>query len=135
MIDIPAAYPMHKHASQEARTIGEGPSGWIRFEQYERHSAWDRGGLRERSEAGDLDTLIYGARKWARLALEGNPTVLLPLFAPDDAVVLSTPAGDSLRGNGWRLASKQSVQCFLGYLRSQREAMTGSGPSAPTGPS
>lgn len=31
--------------------------------------------------------IIYSARKWARLALAGNPTVLLPLFVPDDEVV------------------------------------------------
>jgi uncharacterized protein len=54
---------------------GLGPS--VRFEQYERHTAWDRpGGLANRSGAGDLDVVIYSARKWARLALAGNPTVL-----------------------------------------------------------
>ena len=49
-------------------TGGLGPSVW--FEQYERHTAWDRpGGLANRSGAGDLDVIIYSARKWARLAL------------------------------------------------------------------
>ena len=53
---------------------GAGPS--VRFEQYERHTAWDRpGGVANRSGAGDLDVIIYSARKWARLALAGNPTV------------------------------------------------------------
>ena len=33
---------------------------------------------------GDLDVVIYSARKWARLALSGNPSVLLLLFVPDD---------------------------------------------------
>ena len=37
---------------------------------------WDQpGGLANRSGAGDLDVIIYSARKWARLALAGNPTV------------------------------------------------------------
>ena len=43
---------------------GEGPS--VRFEQYERHTAWDRpGGVANRSGAGagDLDVVIYSARK------------------------------------------------------------------------
>jgi hypothetical protein len=31
--------------------------------------------------------IIYSARKWARLALAGNPTVLLVLFVPDEEVV------------------------------------------------
>ena len=38
-----------------------------------------------RSGAGDLDLVIYSLRKWARLAAQGNPTVLLLLFVPDDA--------------------------------------------------
>jgi hypothetical protein len=54
---------------------GEGPA--VEFEQYERHTAWDRaGGVANRSGAGDLDVVIYCARKWCRLALAGNPTVL-----------------------------------------------------------
>ena len=41
----------------------------VRFEQYERHTAWDRpGGTANRSGAGDLDVIIYSARKWARTA-------------------------------------------------------------------
>jgi luciferase family oxidoreductase group 1 len=49
----------------------------VRFEQYERHTAWDRpGGVANRSGAGDLDVIIYSARKWARLALERTPTGL-----------------------------------------------------------
>src|ERR1700747_982339 len=55
-------------------TSGGGPS--VRFEQYERHTAWDRpGGVANRSGAGDLDVIIYSARKWARLALGGDPAV------------------------------------------------------------
>jgi predicted nucleotidyltransferase len=40
-----------------------------------------------RSEAGELDVVIYSTRKWARLPLGGNPTVLLLLFVPEDEVV------------------------------------------------
>ena len=43
-------------------TGGLSPS--VRFEQYERHTAWDRpGGVANRSGAGDLDVIIYSARK------------------------------------------------------------------------
>ncbi len=39
----------------------------IPFDQYERHTAWDRpGGLANRSGPGDFDVIIYSARKWAR---------------------------------------------------------------------
>ena len=48
------------------------------------------GGLANRSGAGDLDVIVYSARKWARLALAGNPTVLLILFVPDAEVVFRT---------------------------------------------
>lgn len=33
-----------------------------------------------RSGPGDLDLTIYSLRKWCRLAVKANPTVLLPLF-------------------------------------------------------
>ena len=60
----------------------------VEFEQYQRHTVWDKpGGLANRSGAGDLDVVIYTARKWCRLALAGNPPVLLALFVPDGEVV------------------------------------------------
>ena len=98
----------------------------IPFEQYEYHTAWERpGGLGERSGAGDLDVVVYSARKWARLAADGNPTVLLPLYVPDDEVVTITAAGEELRANAERFASRRAGERFLGYLRAQRSAMTG----------
>ena len=98
----------------------------IPFDQYEYHSAWERdGGLANRSGAGDLDVIIYGARKWVRLALGGNPTVLLPLFVPEDEIVVATDAGHELRANADRIASRRAAERFLGYMVSQRRAMTG----------
>ena len=98
----------------------------VPFEQYERHTAWDRpGGVRERSGSGDLDVVVYSARKWARLALAGNPTVLIPLFAPDAETMLRTKAACELVDNAHRFVSKLAAERFLGYLTSQRRAMTG----------
>lgn len=98
----------------------------IPFEQYEYHTAWERlGGLRERSGAGDLDVVVYSARKWARLAAEGNPTVLLPLYVPDAEATVLAPAGVELRASAARFASRRAGAKFLGYLRAQRLAMTG----------
>ena len=103
---------------------GEGPS--VVFEQYERHTVWDQpGGLANRSGAGDLDVVIYSARKWARLALAGNPTVLLVLFVADEEVVYRNEIGAELVDNAYRFVSKQAGQRFLGYLQSQKAAMTG----------
>lgn len=106
---------------------GTGSAGrTVPFEQYERHTVWDEpGGLANRSGAGDLDVIIYSARKWARLALDGNPTVLLVLFVPDEDVVFRDEVGAELVENAHRFVSKRAAQRFLGYLQGQRAAMTG----------
>jgi uncharacterized protein len=97
----------------------------VPFEQYERHTAWDKpGGLANRSGAGDLDVIIYSARKRARLALAGNPTVLLVLFVPDQDVVFRNDAGAELVDNAHRLVSRLAAARFLGYLLAQKAAMT-----------
>ncbi len=91
-----------------------------------RHTAWDRaGGLANRSGAGDLDVVIYSARKWARLALAGNPTVLLMLFTPDGEVVHRDEHGAELVENAHRFVSRLAADRFLGYLRAQRGGMVG----------
>jgi len=98
----------------------------VEFEQYERHTAWDKpGGLANRSGAGDLDVIIYSARKWARLALAGNPTVLLLLFVPDEEVVFRNDTGAELVSNAHRFVSRLAADRFLGYLQGQKAAMTG----------
>jgi len=103
---------------------GHEPS--VRFEQYERHTAWDRpGGVANRSGAGDLDVIIYSARKWARLALAGNPTVLLVLFVPDEEIVFRNEVGAELIDNADRFVSRLAATRYLGYLRGQKAAMTG----------
>jgi len=100
--------------------------GEVDFEQYQRHTVWDQpGGLANRSGAGDLDVVIYSARKWSRLALAGNPTVLLALFVPDEEVVFRNRVGAELVDNAHRFVSKLAAARFLGYLQSQRAAMTG----------
>ena len=103
---------------------GVGPS--VVFDQYERHTAWDKpGGVANRSGAGDLDVIIYSARKWARLALAGNPTVLLVLFVPDEEVVFRNDTGAELVSNAHRFVSRLAAGRFLGYLQGQKAAMTG----------
>ena len=103
---------------------GEHPS--IPFEQYERHTAWDRpGGIANRSGAGELDVVVYSARKWARLALAGNPTVLLVLFVPDIDVVHRDAVGAEVVDNADRFVSRLAADRFLGYLHAQKDAITG----------
>lgn len=98
----------------------------VGFEQYQRHTVWDQpGGLANRSGAGDLDVVVYSARKWCRLALAGNPTVLLALFVPDEEVVHRDEIGAELVDNAHRFVSRHAAARFLGYLQGQRAAMTG----------
>ncbi|MDT0329362.1 nucleotidyltransferase domain-containing protein [Nocardiopsis lambiniae] len=78
-----------------------------------------------RSGPGDLDLTVYSLRKWMRLALEGNPTVLLPLYVPEHEIVEITDVGRDLRSRTDRVLSRRAGHRFLGYLRAQRERMEG----------
>jgi hypothetical protein len=91
------------------------------FEQYIHHTRPEH----TRSGPGDLDLTVYSLRKWTRLALDGNPTVLLPLFVPPHEIVAITPTGHDLRANAARFLSRRAGQRFLGYLRAQRDRMEG----------
>jgi hypothetical protein len=95
--------------------------GLERFEQYIFRTQPEG----ERSGFGDLDLTVYSLRKWMRLALDGNPTVLLPLFVPPDEVVIETDIGRDLRARPEMIVSRVSGKRFLGYLRSQRDPMLG----------
>lgn len=69
--------------------------------------------------------VIYSARKWCRLALAEPHQVLLALFVPDEEVVYRNAVGAELVDNAHRFVSKLAAARFLGYLQSQRAAMTG----------
>jgi uncharacterized protein len=93
--------------------------GLRRFEQYIYRSQPE--GVR--SGAGDLDLTVYSLRKWMRLALAGNPTVLLPLFVPPAEIVSVTSAGHDLRHRRNMVLSRQAGHRFAGYLEAQRRGL------------
>lgn len=94
------------------------------FEQYIYRSAAEREHRHDApSVGGDLDLVVYSLRKFARLALGGNPTVLMVLFAPD--VVQCDARGSQLRELAHAFASRVAGKKFLGYLSSQRQRMLG----------
>jgi hypothetical protein len=96
----------------------------VKFGQYEHHTAWERpGGLANRSGPGDLDITIYSLRKYMRLALAGNPTILLALFVPPEHVIGCTPLGHELRGMRPVILSRQAGRRFAGYLDAQRRSL------------
>jgi hypothetical protein len=95
--------------------------GLSRFEQYIYRTQPEG----HRSGPGDLDLIVYSLRKWVRLALQGNPTVLLPLFVPEAEIVQVNDLGRDLLANPDIVLSRQAGKRFVGYLRSQRAGMLG----------
>jgi hypothetical protein len=86
------------------------------FEQYEYR---DRR-VNERSQVGDTDLVVYGLRKWVKLAATGNPTVIMPLFSHPVAHVKQVDGfGLMLRQEFPQFLSRQAGHRFLGYLDGQ----------------
>ena len=75
-----------------------------------------------RSEPGDYDLVVYGARKFASLAAKGNPSILMLLFGP---LRFATPLGLALRDLAPAFWSESARNRFLGYSRAQRERLLG----------
>lgn len=102
----------------------EGPEyvvGLRHFEQWVHRTQPD--GVR--SGPGDLDLTVYGLRKWASLALKGNPSVLLLLYVPRERCSVWTPAAERLQSMAWAFASKRAGNAFLGYMQAQRQRLQG----------
>lgn len=97
--------------------------GFRRFEQWTYRSQPD--GVR--SSPGDIDLTIYSLRKYCRLALKGNPTILLLLFVPETYLSVQTEVGKQLRELAPCFASLQAGKCFLGYMKGQQERLMGVG--------
>lgn len=96
-------------------------AGLSRFEHYTFRTQPDGA----TSGPGDLDLVVYGLRKFARLAASGNPTVLLPLFVPEEFVCYADDLGRELRANRHLFLSRQAGARFRGYLESQRRGLMG----------
>lgn len=100
-------------------------------EQYEWRTAKHREhvhvekGHSPRSQPGDTDLVVYTLRKWTKLALNGNPSVLLPLFAPENKLEICTPLGEELRDMRSSFWSRRAANAFLGYMQQQRGRITG----------
>lgn len=75
-----------------------------------------------RSMAGDLDLTVYSLRKYVRLALKGNPTIIGLLFAPP---IQWDARGGQLREFVPDIVSREAGKAFLGYLIAQKQRLLG----------
>ena len=80
-----------------------------------------------RSGPGDTDLTMYSLRKYMRLAVAGNPTVLTILYTSPDDVLATSELGQELRDLAPTILSEKAGWRFLGYLDGQRERMVGGG--------
>lgn len=78
-----------------------------------------------RSEAGDIDRTVYGLKKFIRLALAGNPSILLGFFVPPEFTKHKDVFGHTLQGLYPRVVSKQMYKPFRGYMKQQHERLLG----------
>lgn len=100
--------------------------GQSEFEQLIYRTAAEREGKHDaRSRAGDLDLTVYSLRKWTRLALHGNPTVLTLLFLPPELCVERNAVGAQLQELAPHFVSREAGQRFLGYLTAQKQRLIG----------
>lgn len=78
-----------------------------------------------RSEKGDIDLAVYGLRKYLHLALKGNPTILLALFAPEEFIKRHDVRGRQLQALYPYIVSKQCYGPWRGYMTQQHERLLG----------
>jgi uncharacterized protein len=103
----------------------EPPEYVLGIEKHREDYVWRTQPEGTRSGHNDTDLVLYSLRKYLRLAIKGNPTVMLPLFAPEKSLVVVTPLGEELRSLRASLLSQQAVERLLGYMHSQHERMLG----------
>jgi len=88
------------------------------------HSPKEFGGLYPPKESyqtcqGEMDYTFHELRKFCRLAVAGNPTILDTLFSP--YVIYQDLVGRGLRGMCSSFLSKRILLAYLGYATNQLE--------------
>jgi predicted nucleotidyltransferase len=100
--------------------------GFSEFEQYIYRTAAEREHKHDApSQPGDLDLTIYSLRKFLRLAMHGNPTILALLFVPPELCILRDARGAHLQEMAPLIISRQAGNRYLGYLEAQRQRLLG----------
>jgi hypothetical protein len=68
---------------------------------------------------------LYDLRTYLAMAAGGNPRMVVPLFAPEESLLVTTELGRELRAMRASFLSRQTVRQFLGYLDCALSAVTG----------
>jgi uncharacterized protein len=101
-------------------------AGLRSFDQFIYRTAAEREGTHDaKSQPGDLDLTLYSLKKYVRLALSGNPTIMLLLFVPPEQCIVRTVHGARLQELASALVSRKAGRAFLGYLQAQRQRLLG----------
>jgi hypothetical protein len=75
-----------------------------------------------RSGPGDIDRTLHSLRRFVRLAVTGNPSILMTLWAPIEHI---TPEGEELRALGDAFVGRHVVPRYRGYMQSQAGRLLG----------
>lgn len=79
----------------------------------------------QRSRPGDIDLTIYSLRKFLSLAMQGNPTILATLFAPENMIVFQDEFGEQLLNHADWIVSQRAFPRFRGYMEAQKKRLLG----------
>lgn len=100
--------------------------GFSTFEQDIFRSAAEREQRHDApSQAGDVDLVVYGLRKFVRLALGGNPNIVNMLYIPQRQCKIYTPFAAELQEMRGDFLSRRVIKAFLGYMTAQRLRLMG----------
>jgi predicted nucleotidyltransferase len=81
--------------------------------------------LRDAARRTRLEGVVFELRKFLGLAADANPNVLDILFGRDEDVLLSSSAGERLRGSRDAFLSQRARHTFSGYAIAQLKRITG----------
>jgi uncharacterized protein len=73
----------------------------------------------------DVLLALYSLRRYLAMSAGGNPRMLVPLFAPEESLLVITELGRELRAMRVSFLSRQTVRQFLGYMDCALSAATG----------
>jgi hypothetical protein len=74
------------------------------------------------SGPGDTDRMLYTLRHFLRLAADGNPSIMMVLWAP---IIEATDLGTSLRELAPKFVGRHLVPRYRGYMKAQVDRLLG----------